>query len=96
MGVDYQAAIMVGLPRGKLANIEDLEDMLDKEELECCAPYYDGDGDDSAIVGLPYKISDTYAPRTMEWDQSKIDKLKAEFYRLTGLRAKIWLSPRGW
>jgi hypothetical protein len=96
MGVDYNAAIMIGLPRGELSHLQDLEDMLDEEELEVCAPYYDGDSDDNAIVGFPYQVSGTYRPSTMEWDQAEVDKQKARFKRVTGREAKVWLSPMGW
>lgn len=95
MSIDYEAAIMVGLPRGDI-EYEDLADLIDEEELEVCPPYYDGGDDDNAIVGLTYKISKTYQASEFEWNQQAINEMKAEFKKLTGQDAKIWLSPWGW
>lgn len=94
MGVDYQAAIIVGLPRKEI-ELEDLQDKIDDGDLETCAPYYDGDSDDDAIVGHMYKKSRCYSPVEFEWDQVAIDKLKADFKETTGQDAKVWISPRG-
>lgn len=95
MGVDYQAAIVVGLPRKEI-ELEDLQDKIDDGDLEVCPPYYGGDSDEDAIVGHMYKTSPWYAPREFEWDAAQIDKLKADFKATTGKDAKVWISPRGW
>jgi len=95
MGIDYEAAIMVGLPRGDI-ECEDIADLIYEEELEVCPPYYDGSDDDGAIVGLTYKVSGTYQASEFKWDQTLVDALKTEFKKLTGQDAKVWLSPLGW
>ena len=96
MGIDYKAAIFVGLPREDFEDQENLSELLDNEELEVCAPYYDGSDDDSAIVGFRFKSSGAYSPSELEWNQSVIDSFKSDFNKLTGLEAKVWLSPLGW
>ena len=97
MGIDYQAAVMVGLERGNIEDENLLESIYEGDsELEVCAPYYDGGDDDSAIVGFCYAASDTYAPDEFVWNQEEIDKLKANFKAATGQDAKVWLSPMGW
>lgn len=99
MGIDYEAAIMVGLPREEMEDIvENLEDLIfgDESEVEVCAPYYDGEGDDKAIIGFAYKISDTYRASEIEWNDKDVNLLKAKFKEEFGKEAKIWLSPMGW
>jgi hypothetical protein len=92
MGIDYRAAVFVGLPRGEIQN----QDLIDDDELEVCPPYYDGNGARHAIAGFEYKGSDTYAATEFEWDQAKVDELKAEFKTLTGQMAKVYISPYGY
>lgn len=96
MGIDTDAAIMVGLERGDLEDMENLEDLIDNEDLETCPPYYDGSGDSGAVVGFCYQIADCYAPTEIEWDFPAIEKLKANFKKITGRDAKVWLSPMIW
>jgi len=95
MGIDIESAIMVGLPREELGNLDILEDFIDGEELECCPYCYDGDGNDDSIVGFAFKRSDSW-PSELEWDQTKIDELKVKFKDVTGQDAKVWLSPWVW
>lgn len=95
MGVNYQAVIMVGLPR-KDIGLEELDDLIDEDLLECCAPYYDGGDESYAIVGFCYKKSGSYYPSELDWDQENLDKLKADFKKVTGQEAKVFISPRGW
>ncbi len=97
MGIDYNAAIMVGLERGSITMDEDvLEGLIDEEELEDCPPYYDGNGDDGTIVGFIYKMSGTYEASEFAWDETEVDQLKKQFKKVTGQDAKIWISPMGW
>lgn len=90
MGIEYKAAIMVGLPREAFMDLDQLEEWLDNEDLEVCAPYYD------AIVGLHYRTSADYAAIELVWDQGLIDRKLAEFKELTGMDGKVWLSPLGY
>jgi len=93
MGIDTQAVIMVGLPRGKLKDIEDLEDLIDDEMLDIAPRYYDGDGSEATIIGLIFKESPTYGGVAFEWDESQILSLKKEFKEITDLDAKVYLTP---
>ena len=92
MGIDYRAAVFVGLPRGEIENQELFED----EQLDVCPPHYDGNSEDYAIAGFEYAGSETYGASEFEWNPAKIDELKAEFHKLTGQTAKIYLSPYGY
>lgn len=97
MGVSYSAAIVVGLPRRDLSNLDNLKEILyDDESLEVCAPYYDGDSDDSAIVGVLIYKSPNYAPKEIDLNSNVIAEAQATFKEITGLDAKIWISPRGY
>ena len=91
MGIDYKAAVFVGLPR---SDVDDQE-LIENEELEVCPPYYDGNSDDGAIAGFAYSTTPTYSARELKWDHAEIDKLKAKFKKLTGQEAKVYLSPYG-
>lgn len=92
MGIDYRAAVFVGLPR---CEIEDQE-LIENGDLDVCPPYYDGNSADHAIAGLEYSGSETYGASEFAWDQAKVDELKAEFKKLTGKDAKVYLSPYGY
>ena len=95
MSIDYSAAIFVGLPRSEF-DAELLADLLAADELEVCPPSYDGGGgDDHAIAGFSVKESPDYAAVEFTWDAPAVARLKAEFKELTGLDARVWLSPCG-
>ncbi len=96
MGVDYQAAIMVGLPHCEFGYDEDLSDFLEDYDMELCAPAYDcGDADD-AIAGFVYACSGSYQSKELDWNQDVIDRLKAKFKEITGEDARVYLSPWGY
>lgn len=95
MGIDYKAAIFVGLPREEIY-AADMEDLIANEDLEVCPPFYDGGGEDEAICGFPLATSGTYRAVEFAFDSEECEKLKAEFKRLTSLDAKVYLSPYGY
>jgi hypothetical protein len=94
MGRSVMAAVFVGLPREELSE-EQLE-MVDDGTLECCSPFYDGGSDDGAIVGFALASTERYTPQEFAFDAQKAEELKAEFKKLTGLDARVWLSPLAW
>ncbi len=100
MGIDYQAAIMIGLPQGNIEynedEYEDLSDFLNEHGMELCAPSYDGDDADDAIAGFVYKCTGSYQSDELDWNQAEIDKLKAKFKEITGEDARVYLSPWGY
>lgn len=94
MGIDYAAAIWVGLPR-KEFDVEKLEAMIEEGDIEVCPPYYDGNGDDNAIAGFSYCVSPDYAPTELTFMPDELSELVGKFKDLTMLDAKVWLSPFG-
>lgn len=94
MGINYKAAIVVGLQQCDL-EFDELEEHLDDGTLRRCPPYYDGSDADDAVVGFIYRQSGAYCSGEIEWDQAQIDKLKADFKAITGQDAKVFLTPVG-
>lgn len=92
MGIDTRAAIFVGLPRKEIY-AADKSELLESEELEVCPPYYDGNGEDDAICGFELHGTPTYRAREIVFDNNHAEELKAKFKKLTGLEAKVFLSP---
>jgi len=96
MGIDYQGAIMIGVQQSELEE-ELVVQLVHKEAVfEICAPYYDGDDCDHAIVGYTYACSGTYEATPFKWDEAEVTRLKAKFKKQTGLDAKVWISPLGY
>jgi hypothetical protein len=93
------AAIFVGLPRGELeCGVEEtliersFYEFCEDNQIESCPPYYDGS--DDAVMGFQYRSAGPYSESELEWNQEEIDKLKEEFKNITGLEAKVYLSPK--
>jgi len=95
MKVDYQAAIMVGLHRMDFKNV-DVDELVEDEELQMCAPYHEGRNDPLAVIGFFYATSGTDKPNPFQWNQGEIDRLKETFKEITGQDAKIWISTLTW
>lgn len=95
MGIDYKASVFVGLPRADIYTA-DKQELLEDEQLEVCPPCYGGGGEDYAICGFELARSETYGAREFTYDSERCEKLKAQFKELTGLDAKVWLSPYGY
>jgi hypothetical protein len=99
MGIYYRAAIVVGLRhRDFTMNADRLAELIDEGALEVCSPYYDGGGDESAVVGFFCVTSPDYAPIELDLDdaRSQASEQWAAFFKLTGQEAKLWLSPYGY
>ena len=90
MSTQYSAKIIVGLHRDDMDGVD--EDII--EGMDQCPPYYDGG--DEAVIGYEAHSSGCYSARELAFDQSEIDKLKAQFKEETGLDAKVWLSSCGY
>jgi hypothetical protein len=89
MGIEYKAAIIVGLPRDEIES-ED-EDVI--ESLDQCPPYYGGG--DQAIIGVVVVSSPDYAAKEFAWDQAAVDAAMATFHKKTGQVGKLYLTPVG-
>lgn len=96
MGVDYKAAVIVGLPRREFEDYDQLQEWLNNEDLECCPPYYDGCGAASTIIGKFMQLSGDYKPAEFNYSVDEVESMKNEFKLLTGKEAKIWISPYGY
>lgn len=96
MGIEYKAAIIVGLPRHEFEDQDQLNEWIDNEEVEVCSPYYDGSDADWAIAGFFVATSELYSPSLFSWDAERVGELAAQFKDLTGKDGKVWLSPYGY
>jgi hypothetical protein len=88
MGIEYSAALIVGLHRDQI----DAEDQV--EQLDQAAPYYDGS--DEAIVGVIVERTGDYQAKEITLDQANVDAAMAKFRELTGQDGKLYLTPRGY
>lgn len=95
MGIYYRGVVAVGVQRGSIENFDKFEDLIDEGDLEVISPSYDGSSEDDAVVGLTYAASADYSSTRFVWNQQEIDELKAKFLSLTGMEAKVWLTPYG-
>lgn len=95
MSIDYSAVVAVGVQRKDIEDFGKYEELIDDCTLEVFSPYYDGSSADDAIVGFAYGETSDYSSTELVWDQRKIDDLKEEFAKLTGMQAKVWLTPHG-
>lgn len=96
MGIEYNAVVVVGIQKQDIEDWDKFEELIDTGDLEVASPYYDGSDSDFAAVGFVVYESDDYSSSELVWDQAVIDAKKAEFKKLTGQDAKVWLSPHGW
>lgn len=94
MGIYYQAAIVVGLPREDMRDHDKFED-FDNWELEQFAPYYDGS--DSSILGIAVENSDDYSAMELNGSlDAKISAAEDSFKEKTGMTPKVYLTPVGY
>lgn len=94
MGIEYSAAIIVGLPKDDLFEHEKYED-FQNGDLDQAPPFYDGG--EAAIMGIIVEQSGDYS--AMELNGSLDDKIanaKYAFKFKTGLEGKVYLTPVGY
>lgn len=106
MGIDYSAAVIVGLP------FEDIEekilDMIGENEeyqdmdfydvvyelgLDRVSPYFDA-SNDACIYGFIIHSTHHYCYEEIKLDESYQEQIQ-EFEELFGLTPKVYLSPYG-
>lgn len=90
MGIYYSATIFVGQPRKAMADVPDLDSMLDDERLTECAASFDNHGSPGNIIGIC--IVDASEPQEYIPEPERINAARTRFYDLTGKHAKVWLS----
>ena len=95
MGIEYSAAVVVGLRQSDFDHNVAYEDLADNGNLERFAPYYDAPSEE-CIYGLPVEISGDYSYTTLDLSQSVLDDLTQEFIKLTGHTPKLWLTVAAW
>jgi hypothetical protein len=101
MGIDYRAAVVVGLPREQVESNgkfdderDDFQDWAEEHGMEFVAPYYDGY--DDALVGYVYRISPDYGRSIVRWAPDEVEELKATFREVVGKDAEVYLSVLGY
>lgn len=95
MGIYYSAVVAVGLQRQNIEDFDKFEELIDEGTLEVISPSYDGSDDDDAVIGFVYDESNAFSSVMFTWDQQRVDELKENFKEITGLEAKVWLTPNG-
>lgn len=111
MGVEYRAAIVVGLPysdmgefldekcqpQGDEEDDRDPRDVLEELDLAWVSPYYDANLSD-CVIGYAVDESGDYCETELNLKELETDvaKYKALFKKTTGLDAKVYLMPYGW
>lgn len=92
MGVEYAAAIVVGLP---VSEFED-HDQIEQFGFEVVAPYYDGDA--AGIAGIVTHCTSSYSRAKLDVGSIAvaIDEAKKEFKEATGKDATVYLSTQGY
>jgi len=96
MGVEYRAAIVVGLPYNDFS--EDKHQLFEDETLEMFGPYFDAGWDDS-LFGFSLVQSGDYSATEFVMSlelANKLATISAKFKDITGLEAKTYLTPVGW
>lgn len=94
MGVEYRAAIVVGLPYDELPK-DTRDELLDREELDAFSPYFDAPHE-HCLCGFPIQETDDYQFAEMDFSLDGVDELRIKFKTLTGLTPKTYLTPYGW
>lgn len=72
-----------------------LEALLADEQIKSYNPAFDY-YDELSVCGFAYKFSPSYGATEFRWDQEEIDRLCMDFEAITGLTAKVWLTPWGY
>lgn len=94
MGVEYRAAIVVGLHYNDLPK-ETRDELLNNEELDAFSPYFDAPHCD-CICGFSIQETDDYCSAELNLSASRTVELGVKFKAITGLDAKVFLTPYGW
>lgn len=94
MGIDYSAAIFVGLHRSELEDHENFED-FENGDLDQAPPFYDGG--QAAIFGVSVVHSGDYSASEIEGSlDAKIQAAKDSFKETTGRDGKVYITTIGY
>ena len=92
MGIDYSAAIVVGRPHSDFDELDD--GLIDDGELGAFPPYFDAPYYE-CLIGVSVCSTWDYTWKEFDYNQTNIDTAKEKFKRLTGLDAKVYITPVG-
>lgn len=109
MSIDTQAAVIVGLTYNEFTTLkdgtEDYDDgytingkeIYDFDEIGFVriSPYYDAP-DDNCAYGFLVEESEQYGFTEFNIDDNRVNELKVEFKKLTGLEGKLLLGAYVW
>jgi hypothetical protein len=92
MGMDINAMIIVGRDYSEIPEdrLESVNDLLDEDTMQSASPYYDAPREHWTVGFQAWGQGD------FEWDQDRIDTLKAKFKAHTGLDAVVSVLPNVW
>lgn len=94
MGIEYSAAIIVGLPKDDLFEHESYED-FQNGDLDQAPPFYDGG--EAAIMGIIVEQSGDYSAMELNGSlDAKISAAEDSFKEKTGMTPKVYLTPVGY
>lgn len=96
MGIEYRAAIVVGLPKEEMEVVlEDVDDPYDIG-LEHFSPYYDAPYR-AGVFGIAVVETADYQEREIDPGKFGVDLRAAqhEFHRITGKAGKLYVTPIG-
>jgi len=95
MGVDYNAAIVVGAAWEDINEdaIDNIDELVESGDLHDFPPFYDGYRE--GLFGLYIVNSPDYGYCEMEYTAQDIEVAKQRFKELTGIDAKIYLAVIG-
>lgn len=100
MGIEYRAAIVVGLPKNEFGDFTDTIDWqedLDDIGLQHFPPYFDASLT-SGVIGVEVLHSPDYYAQEIDPGKFGVDLRDAQhkFHAITGLAGKLYLTPVGW
>lgn len=94
MGIEYSAAIIVGLPIDELREHENFDDFKNGD-LDSAPPFYDGGR--RAIMGVVVTQSGDYCAREIDTGlDQRIALAKESFKSSTGMDGKVYITPVGY
>lgn len=95
MGVDYNAAIVVGAAWEDVDgnSQEDIQELVENGDLHDFPPYYDGYRE--GLFGLYIVNSPDYSYCEMEYTAEDVEVAKQKFKELTGVDGKVYLTVIG-
>lgn len=97
MSIDIGASLIVGLPFNEIEVFDDVDDIMEyfyDLGLDCVSPQFDCD-QSACVIGVHVAGEDyTYEEITDLTD--KVMSAKEKFHEITGLEAKVYVSPNVW